>query len=263
MIMRPSVFVTFVATILAGSLDIARGTMQLAARSPARVYGKCTVPNSVALTFDDGPYVYLNDLVTLLNRESVKGTFFFNGNNWACIYNPSLTDSINLAYHSGHQIASHTWGHKRMTNLTWDKMHDEMWRVEQALLRILGVSPAFMRPPYGEYNPTLLEAASMRNQSIVNWDFDSEDGKSATVVRQKALYDEAIARRPSTILSLQHEVHNTSVYETLPYAIRKLKAAGYKFLTVAECLGGLPPYGHVGKPEVRNANWTCNQALLI
>ncbi|KAH6889597.1 hypothetical protein BKA70DRAFT_1329313 [Coprinopsis sp. MPI-PUGE-AT-0042] len=227
-------------------------------RAPASVFRRCTVPNTVALTFDDGPYYHLADTVGILNAAGVKGTFFFNGNNWACIYQPELVGAIQYAHQSGHQLASHSWGHKRMTELSWDQMHDEMWRVEQALSRIAGVTPAFMRPPFGEYNDMLLEAASLRGQSIVNWDFDSEDGRGASLERQRYLYDEAATRRPETILSLQHEVHASSIYETLPYAIQRLRAAGYNLVTVAECLGNLPPYSRVLPPGTRTPEWRCD-----
>lgn len=40
-----------------------------------------------------------------------------------------------------------------------------MWKVEQALERILGVAPAFMRPPYGNYNNLVRQVAKERNQS--------------------------------------------------------------------------------------------------
>jgi len=32
----------------------------------------CTVPGKVALTFDDGPYIYTNDLLDVLKRNNVK-----------------------------------------------------------------------------------------------------------------------------------------------------------------------------------------------
>lgn len=220
------------------------------------MFRTCTVPNTVALTFDDGPYTYQNDLINLLNKEKVKGTFFLNGNNWLCIYNDPLAKSVKRAYDSGHQIASHTWSHKDLTTLTWDQVHDEMWRAEQAIQRITGATPAFVRPPYGNYSDLVLEAAGARGLTVSNWDFDSEDGKSATVERQKALYDAAVLARPSTILSLEHEVHATSVYEVLPYAITKLRAAGYRFVTVAECLN-MKPYSSVRAPAVRDASWVC------
>ncbi|TFK17755.1 glycoside hydrolase/deacetylase [Coprinopsis marcescibilis] len=229
----------------------------LSRRAPAQVFTSCSVPNTVALTFDDGPYIYLNDVVDTLNREGVKGTFFFNGNNFACIYGEDLVEAVKNAHTSGHEIGSHTWGHKRLTNLTFDEVHDEMFRVELALERILGVVPALMRPPFGEFNDLVLEASGIRGQTIVNWDFDSEDGKSATVDAQKALYDAVVALRPPSILSLQHEVHETSVTEVLPYAIQKLKEAGYDFVTVSECLGGIEPYQRVGEPSARDENWQC------
>ncbi|EAU83363.2 hypothetical protein CC1G_09057 [Coprinopsis cinerea okayama7 len=253
-------FLPLLYSSLAAVLSLSVGNAHaatIAKRAPAQVFRKCTVSNTVALTFDDGPFYYLNDLVTMLNQQNVTATFFVNGMNWGCIYDPPLSDALKFAYDSGHQVASHTWAHRRMTELSWDEIHDEMWRVELALSRITGAYPAFMRPPYGEFNDLVLEASAIRGQSIVIWDFDSEDGRSASVERQKQLYDEAAAARPDSILSLQHEVHATSVYETLPYAIQTLRAAGYRFVSVAECLGGLPPYQWVGAPGVRDSSWTC------
>ncbi|CEL53830.1 hypothetical protein RSOLAG1IB_06611 [Rhizoctonia solani AG-1 IB] len=165
----------------------------LLTRAPAQVITKCTVPNTVALTFDD---------------------------------------------------------------LSWDQVHDEMWRVEQALQRIIGVNPAFMRPPYGNYNDNVREAAGVRGQKLAIWDFDSEDSVGATPARSKQLYDQTISQRPSTILALNHETYERTAHEVIPYAIQKLQAAGYKLVTLAECLGQ-QPYQSVGSPQTPDASWTC------
>ena len=76
--------------------------------SLAQVITRCTVPNTAALTFDDGPYVYLyvrsfshfscrsittlpiKDISKALIAAGAKGTFFFNGNN--CEHPISLTE---------------------------------------------------------------------------------------------------------------------------------------------------------------------------
>jgi hypothetical protein len=42
----------------------------------------------------------------------------------------------------------------------------------EALEKILGVSPAFMRPPYGEYDEQVRAVAGSRNQTLVLWDFE-------------------------------------------------------------------------------------------
>ncbi|EDR10826.1 carbohydrate esterase family 4 protein [Laccaria bicolor S238N-H82] len=225
-------------------------------RAKAQVITKCTVPNTVALTFDDGPWVYLYDVSNALTGAGAKGTFFFNGNNWGCIYDPEEVKRVKFAYNAGHQVASHTWAHKDLTTLTWDQIHDEMWRVEQALMRITGAYPAFMRPPYGNYNDMVLEASGIRGQSVVIWDFDSGDSGGASVATSKNLYDQIIARHPSTILPLNHETIETTVHQVLPYAIKKLQAAGYRLVTLAECLGKAP-YQSVAAPSTPDANWHC------
>jgi len=247
----------FVTTLF---LTVCLATSSVAAtlqkRAEAQVFTKCLVPNTVALTFDDGPYIYLNDVVDQLKAVQAKGTFFFNGNNWACIYDDASIERVKYAYDNGFQVASHTWAHKDLTTLTFDQIHDEMWRVEQAIQRITGAVPAFMRPPYGNYNDVVLTVAGQRGQSVVIWDFDSQDGLSASVDKQKQLYDQIVSQHPSTILSLQHEVHDTTVHQTLPYAIQKLLGAGYILVTLSECLG-MPTYQSIGPPAVNDGSWKC------
>jgi len=222
----------------------------------ARVITSCTKANNVALTFDDGPWVYLYDVSKALVAANATGTFFFNGNNYACIYDPDSVKRVQYAYGKGHQIGSHTWAHKDLTTLTWDQIHDEMYRVELALTKIIGVKPAFMRPPYGNYNTLVQQASYIRGQVLAIWDFDSGDSVGATPAQSEASYDQIIAQHPSNILALNHEVYETTAHQVLPYAIKKLQAAGYKLVSLSECTG-LPAYQSVGTPGVRDSTWTC------
>lgn len=225
-------------------------------RALAQVYSKCTVPNTVALTFDDGPYVWLYDISKALIAAGGKGTFFFNGNNYGCIYDDANIKRVKYAYDKGHQVASHTWNHKDLTKLSWDQIHDEMWRVEQALQRICGVQPAFMRPPFGNYNNLVREAASVRGQSLATWDFDSGDSLGVSAQASKNRYNTVVGQHPSSILALNHETVATTSQQVIPYAIQKLHAAGYRLVTVAECLGR-QPYQWVGKPKTKDSSWKC------
>ncbi|CAE6399164.1 unnamed protein product [Rhizoctonia solani] len=244
---RFSLFVAFTSTI-AGALAAPLNST-LTTRAAAQVITKCTVPNTVAITFDDGPYEYIYDISNALINAGAKGTFFFNGNNYQCIYSPDNQARLKHVYDQGHQVASHTWGHKDLSTLTWDQVHDEMWRVEEALQRILGVTPAFMRPPFGSYNDNVRNVAGVRGQKIANWDFDSRDSAGASAADSKRLYDEIIAQRPSTILTLNHETYRTTAYEVIPYAIQKL-------VTLAECLGE-QAYQNIGSPQTPDDSWTC------
>ncbi|KIY63018.1 carbohydrate esterase family 4 protein [Cylindrobasidium torrendii FP15055 ss-10] len=223
-------------------------------RQQAEVISSCRNPNQVALTFDDGPYNYIWDIVGKLNDYGAKATFFFNGNNYKCIYDNDIRSGIQFAYNSGMQLGSHTWSHKDLSTLSWDQVHDEMWRVEQALQRIVGVTPAFMRPPYGNYNDNVLAASAVRGQKVVIWDFDSGDSVGASAADSKSRYDQFVSSHPSNLLALNHETYSSTAYDVLPHALQVLTSAGYQLVTVAECLG-YQPYQNVGSPE--SGSWSC------
>ncbi|TEB11617.1 chitin deacetylase [Coprinellus micaceus] len=232
-----------------------RGTSEHYRRTPGQVVTKCTVPNTVALTFDDGPWVYLYDVSKALIAAGGKGTFFFRGGADGCIYNEAQAKRVKYAYDKGHQVASHTWAHLNMSSLNWDQLHNEMWNVEEAIWKITGAYPSFVRPPYGEYNPTVVEAARARGQTIALWDFDSLDW-SLDADSIKKRYKDLVDSRPSNVNALNHEVHQHSAQVVIPYAIDILKKAGYKLVTLAECLGQ-PAYQFTGTPAARDASWTC------
>jgi len=221
----------------------------------AKVYSSCKNSNEVALTFDDGPWVYMYDISKALVAAGAKGTFFVNGNNYECIYDNG-GKRVKYFHDNGHQIASHTWSHPDLTKLTWDQIHDQMWKVELAMTRLLGVSPAMVRPPYGEYNNLVRQAAYIRNQTLILWDFDSGDSVGATPAESKAAYKKLINSHPKNILPLNHETEETTAHQVLPYILPLLKNAGYKLVTVAECLG-IPAYQHVGQPGTPDSTWHC------
>ncbi|KAG9036566.1 Carbohydrate esterase 4 protein [Tulasnella sp. UAMH 9824] len=226
-------------------------------QATATVYNECSTPNTVAITFDDGPYKYNTDIVSTLEKYNAKATFFVNGDNWECIYSEENETRLKKAFDAGHQIASHTWAHRDLTTLNHDEVKSEMTRLDDALKKIIGVKPAFVRPPYGNYNELVREVAKENGQSIVIWDFDSGDSSGSSAEESKAAYDEVARKHPSTILALNHETYKTTAQEVLPYALQKLAAAGYRFVTVAECLGGLEPYHGTPSPTARDDSWTC------
>ncbi|KAF9449454.1 carbohydrate esterase family 4 protein [Macrolepiota fuliginosa MF-IS2] len=216
--------------------------------TPIQVVTSCTVPGTAALTFDDGPYSYIYDISTALLAHNATGTFFFNGDNYGCIYDEENVQRVKYALNKGHQIASHTWAHKDLATLTKEGINDEMQRVDDALMKIAGIRPAFMRPPFGSSNDLVREISTLRGQVLALWDFDSTDWNSTSADEQKSRLDTLIVRQPSTVLSLQHETHFTTATDVLPYYIKRLQAAGYRLVTLAECTG-LPAYQLIEAPR--------------
>ncbi|KAF8206978.1 hypothetical protein K438DRAFT_1713788 [Mycena galopus ATCC 62051] len=230
-------------------------TLPLAQSTPkAAVYSGCTVPNTVALTFDDGPWIYQNVISDLLDSKGAKGTFFMNGYNYECIYGTKPAARLQKTYLNGHQICSHTWDHPDLTSLTATEIRNETDKMDTAFFKILGMNTTFLRPPYGSYNDTV--RTTLADKTFILWDFDSGDSVGATPQQSMDAYDAAIANNFTTLLALNHEPINTTAHIVLPYVIDQLQAAGYNLTTVADCLG-LPPYTSVGPLGVRDETWFC------
>jgi peptidoglycan/xylan/chitin deacetylase (PgdA/CDA1 family) len=85
-------------------------------------------------------------------------------------------------------------------------------RLDLALVRILGVTSAFMRPPYGAYNDNVRAVAASRGQKVAMWDFDSGDSLGRTPAQSNQDYTDLANRRPPTINALNHEVFGNCLF---------------------------------------------------
>lgn len=94
----------FIAALAAGA-----SASPIAVRQAASVIFSCTTPNTVALTFDDGPFAYTDQALNLLSGAGMKATFFLNGQNWANINDYAST--VQRMDNEGHQIGSHTYAY--------------------------------------------------------------------------------------------------------------------------------------------------------
>jgi len=93
-------------------------------RDSGGVISSCTVPNTVAVTFDDGPFKYTSDLLDFLDRENVKVTFFLNGLNRGDIW--QYVGVVKRAFNAGHQIGSHTWSHMDLGTASESDVQEQM-----------------------------------------------------------------------------------------------------------------------------------------
>jgi len=224
----------------------------------------CKVSGTFAMTFDDGPYMYEETITDHFVDAKAVTTFFLNGNNWACIYDADVVAQVQYAYQNGMLIGSHTWSHADLTTLSDTAIKQQLDLVETAFKKILGVTPAFMRPPYGSYNDHVLSILHSYNYTVVDWTdaLDTEDADGATVSFSEGVFTKYIKSPgfPTPGISLDHSPYETTADQVAPFAIQKLQAAGYKLVSVAECLGLSKSawYKTVGTPGKRDSTWTCN-----
>ncbi|KAJ6492194.1 hypothetical protein C8R45DRAFT_1212971 [Mycena sanguinolenta] len=242
------------STLLAASAVQARS---LEYRATPQVYDSCINANDIALTFDDGPYIYLRSISDQFTAAGAKATFFMNGNNWDCIYNPDRISDVQYAYAAGHMIGSHTWSHADLTTFSSAQIEDGMYRMEEAFSRILGIKPAFMRPPYGDYNDNVQSIAAGRGQNLALWDQDTGDADGNTVAESEAVYNDVANSNVKNAIILNHETEETTATTLVPYAIKLFQGKGYNLVSLAECLG-IEPYQAIGVAQDQTSAWTCD-----
>ncbi|KAK0713281.1 hypothetical protein B0T26DRAFT_742055 [Lasiosphaeria miniovina] len=198
------------------------------------VITKCTSPGMLALAYDDGPYQYTSQLVDVLDKGGAKATFFWTGTLYGCIYKEAK--AVQKAFASGHQVASHSWTHGHMGSMSADKIKQEMTKVETALVNLVGVKPAYMRPPYLETSGQFLPTMKTLGYKVITDDIDSGDWDNKTPAQSQQKFTAAGASGNGHI-PLMHEVYPGTVNTLTPWLINWAKQNNLKLVTVAECVG--------------------------
>lgn len=129
-------------------------------------YGK----KIISITFDDGPHsIYTPKLLDMLAEKDVDVTFFVLGQN---LNSQSQRDLLNRAYTEGHEIASHTYSHPNLKNLSTSEIQEEFSKTDALIEKAIGKKPILFRPPYGSYNQAVSQASG---KAAVLWNIDSRD----------------------------------------------------------------------------------------
>ncbi|MDQ7804487.1 polysaccharide deacetylase family protein [Amycolatopsis sp. A133] len=125
--------------------------------------------DTVALTFDDGPYPETTPAL-LAALGTTRATFFLWGEHAAA--HPDLVRAIAAA---GHTIGNHTWTHPQLTTLTVAGIDQEVRRTQDLLTRLTGIRPALFRPPYGDTDPSVARTLAAHGLTEVLWSVDTRD----------------------------------------------------------------------------------------
>jgi len=199
------------------------------------------------LTYDDGPSFYTSNLLSYLDQEKLKSTFFVVGSR--VISFPAILQS---EYMAGHQIGVHTWSHAALTSLTNDEIIAELGWSKKVIKDVLGVTPNMMRPPYGDIDNRVRAISIAMGLTPVMWTrisptstFDTDDfniHSGTTTVQQvlqnwKNIIGNATTRNSGFIV-LEHDLFQQSVEVATGYILPDALAHNPPFTIqpVASCL---------------------------
>ena len=127
-------------------------------------------------------------LLDILKKYNIKATFFMTGG-WVEKY---PEDVKNIAK-AGHDLGNHSQNHKQMSQLSKEECVKEIQSVNDSVKKITGKTPILFRPPYGDYNNTLVESVKECNCYCIQWDVDTLDIDCIKIL-QKVFYYYRIRR---------------------------------------------------------------------
>jgi peptidoglycan-N-acetylglucosamine deacetylase len=189
----------------------------------------------IALTFDDGPGPYTPGVLTVLERLHVHATFFVIGE--MLHY---FSASVLRELRDGDVIGDHTETHPEMATLSAHDQREELFEQIARIELLGGPRPVLFRPPYGSYNATTMRELHALHLLMVLWSVDTGDylQPGVSVIVERAL----AGAHPGAII-LMHDAGGTrtQTIAALPRIISKLRARGFRLVTVPELLRDDPP----------------------
>ncbi|MCL2396493.1 MAG: polysaccharide deacetylase family protein [Defluviitaleaceae bacterium] len=194
------------------------------------IYSVETQEKVVAITFDAAWGASDTDiLLEILKEHNARATFFICGY-WV----EEFSDDVVKFYKAGHDIANHGDKHAHVAQLNYDQNVAEVAGAHQKVKNLLGLDMDLYRPPYGEYNNTVISAAESQGYYVIQWDVDSLDWKKLgadhmvkTVLDHKNLQN-------GSILLFHNDLAETPV--ALRRILSELRGRGYSFVPVSELI---------------------------
>ena len=166
-------------------------------------------------------------LIDILGKYNIRATFFVVGD-WVDKY----PESVKALHDAGHEIMNHSNTHAHYPQLSRAQMIADVSACADKIEAVTGVRPTLFRPPYGDYNDTVVGAMREAGFYTIQWDVDSLDWKNpgSDAIEQRVLEK---VKSGSVVL-----FHNAAVQTpaALPGIIEGLLAKGYKFLPVSELI---------------------------
>ena len=220
-------FLIIAATVLiSGSRELQmKAARQAAGEGMLRLVAETREHPVVALTFDDGPSKkYTPVLLEGLRERHVVASFFLMGKNI-----PGNEELLKQMQMDGHLLGNHTYNHVQLDKVTVEKAREEIEKTSNAIYRVTGCYPVYIRPPFGAWRKDLDLAVTM---FPVFWDVDTLDWKSKNVASVLSIVEKNVGDGK---IILMHDGYETSVEAALKI-VDMLTEKGYEFVTVDRLL---------------------------
>lgn len=176
----------------------------------------------VALTFDDGPSIYTDEILETLKKYNSNASFFVLGNKI-----DAHSNTIIKMYQQGNEIGNHSYNHRWLTKLSKIEQIEQINKTQELVKKYTGFTPIYLRPTYGSVNKALRNNTSL---DIVLWNVDTKDWKYKDVNK---IVDNALKDVKDGSIILMHDTHERTS-EAVKIIVPKLIEDGYQLVTISE-----------------------------
>lgn len=177
---------------------------------------------SIALTFDDGPSQYTEEIIKILEENEVNATFFILGNKVAT-YKNTLKQSIE----NGNELGNHSYNHQWLSRLSTTELEKQINKTQEIIQEELDYTPTLLRPTYGSVNRRIKKNCDL---TITLWTVDTKDWKIKNTSR---IVERATTNISDLDIILMHDIFERSK-NALKEIIPNLKEQGFQLVTVSE-----------------------------
>lgn len=186
----------------------------------------------LAMTIDDGPTERTGEILAALRELEIPATFFLCGE--AIQARPEDAKAIADA---GHAIGNHTYSHRRMLLVSYGFCAREIEGTSRLIREAGYAGEIYFRPPY--FKRLFVLPWYLRNAGIttVLCDVEPETALGADA-DAGALADFMVSNARAGSILLTHPMYNENALEAIRLAVPRLKAAGYRFVTVEQLIKG-------------------------
>lgn len=185
--------------------------------------------HKVYLTFDDGPSVYTEEILDILDRYGVKATFFVVGKE-----TDSDKEALQEIVARGHTLGMHSYTHKYAELYeSVDAFAQDFMRIQDYLYETTGVKSTVYRFPGGSSNTVsdidmheFADYLDVQGVRFFDWNISSGDGGRRLLTVETLVENSTadIEKFETSVILMHDSAAKTTTVEALPIIIENILA---------------------------------------
>lgn len=188
-----------------------------------------TAAHKVYLTFDDGPSIYTDQILDILDEYDVKATFFVVGKE-----TETAAEAMKEIVARGHTLGMHSYSHKYTeVYASMESFEEDFTKIHDLLYDVTGVESTVYRFPGGSSNTIsridmsdFADYLDTQGVRFFDWNISSGDGGRVLLSVDELVENVTshIEQRETAIILMHDSADKPTTVEALPTIIENILA---------------------------------------